>query len=170
MPRTQLFTECVEMKLQLFSDLHLEFGDFSPESKSADIVILAGDIHIGTKGIEWALAQQFGCPVLYVLGNHEYYGQKYPGLIQKLKTAAEGTSVYVLENDFFELDGVGFHASTLWTDFRLYGNPAHAGYLSQQVITDFKKIRMEPLYSRVRAIDLAAIHSHSLNWLGKSLS
>ncbi len=60
------------MKIRLYSDLHLEFGPFDPPDAAADLVVLAGDIHVGVKGVEWALEQKFGCPVLYVLGNHEF--------------------------------------------------------------------------------------------------
>ncbi len=38
----------------------------------ADVIVLSGDIHIGTQGIDWA--SQFDVPVIYVLGNHEAYG------------------------------------------------------------------------------------------------
>ncbi len=42
------------MKLLILSDLHLEFGPFDPPPTDADVIILAGDTHIGVKGIEWA--------------------------------------------------------------------------------------------------------------------
>jgi predicted phosphodiesterase len=44
------------MKLLIYSDLHVEFAPFVPEANDADVVILAGDIHVGKKGIEWAIA------------------------------------------------------------------------------------------------------------------
>jgi Icc-related predicted phosphoesterase len=37
-------------------------------------------------------------------------------------------------------------------------------------MTDFKKIRKEPNYSRIRGFDLAMIHKASLKWLSESLS
>jgi hypothetical protein len=42
------------------------------------------------------------------LGNHEFYREKFPGLIDKLKLGAEGTNVHVLENDFVEIGGYRF--------------------------------------------------------------
>jgi hypothetical protein len=44
------------MKLQILSDLHIEFESFHPPATDADMVILAGDIHIGKRGIDWAKA------------------------------------------------------------------------------------------------------------------
>ncbi|MDO9519354.1 MAG: metallophosphoesterase [Pseudohongiella sp.] len=157
------------MKIRLYSDLHLEFGPFDPPEENADVVVLAGDIHVGVKGIEWAINQNFGCPVLYVLGNHEYYGQSYPSLIGKAKAAAAGTTIHVLENESVEIDGIRFHGVTLWTDFELLGDAPLAGFHCQQVMNDYKKIRKEPSYSKVRSMDLAAIHQHSKAWLRRSL-
>jgi hypothetical protein len=38
------------------SDLHTEFADFVPPDTGADAVVLAGDIGVGTAGLEWATA------------------------------------------------------------------------------------------------------------------
>ena len=61
------------MKLHILSDLHIEFGPFTLPNTDADVVILAGDIHVGTRGIEWATRAIEGKEVIYVIGNHEYY-------------------------------------------------------------------------------------------------
>ena len=79
------------MHLFAISDLHREF--FSPENKpadavvfelvsSADVIILAGDIDRGIAGITWAgqEAGRLGQPVLYVPGNHEFYGHDHDAL------------------------------------------------------------------------------------------
>jgi len=36
------------MKIHVFSDLHVEFADFVTPETNADVVILAGDIGIGS--------------------------------------------------------------------------------------------------------------------------
>jgi hypothetical protein len=39
----------------------------------ADVLVLAGDVHLGDKGLSWALeAIPKDLPVIYVLGNHEF--------------------------------------------------------------------------------------------------
>mgnify|MGYP000194477157 CR=1 FL=1 len=44
------------MRFQLFSDLHLEQGyPFYPNVSDADLIILAGDIDVGLKGLEYAV-------------------------------------------------------------------------------------------------------------------
>ena len=39
------------MKLQILSDLHLEFAGFEPPRPDADVVVLAGDIGVGAREI-----------------------------------------------------------------------------------------------------------------------
>lgn len=65
-----------KMKLHILTDLHLEFGPFYPPETDADLVILAGDTDVGTKGITWAKEAFIGKQVVYVPGNHEYYGSE----------------------------------------------------------------------------------------------
>jgi predicted phosphodiesterase len=72
------------MRFHVLSDLHLEFGPFNPPAVEADAVILAGDIHPGRNGLKWALATFPNRPVIYVLGNHECYGQTLPKLTMEL--------------------------------------------------------------------------------------
>ena len=60
------------LKIQFFSDIHLEFGNFDIPATDADVIVAAGDIGVGLHGIEWL--QQRKKPIVYLAGNHEYYG------------------------------------------------------------------------------------------------
>ena len=66
------------MKIQIASDLHLEHLEWrfqnyrGVEPTDADVLVLAGDIANGARALE--LFQDWPCPVIYVPGNHEYYG------------------------------------------------------------------------------------------------
>jgi hypothetical protein len=97
-------------------DLHVEFGNFLPPVIAADVVVLAGDIHVKNRGLQWIFEQKFEVPVLYILGNHELYREKFPGLIDKLKKGADGTNVHVLENDSVEIGDTVFFGYTLRSD------------------------------------------------------
>ena len=158
------------MKLHLLSDLHLEFHPFQIPSTDADVVILAGDISVRNRGLTWAIQNIPDKPVLYILGNHEYYGSAHPKLISKLKAQAAGSNVHILENDAIDIDGYRFLGCTLWTDFALFGEPRLAGIEASQVMNDFRKIRRSPSYSRLRSIDTAVIHKQSLAWLKQTLA
>jgi len=61
------------MKIRILSDLHLEFQQWSPPKADADVVVLAGDIDVGIRGVEWARRSFPSSPVVYVPGNHEFY-------------------------------------------------------------------------------------------------
>ncbi len=99
------------MKIQIISDLHQEFGSTELCFDNADIVVLAGDINLGTKGIDWIKNAIPDKPVLYVLGNHEYYKGSYPKTLHKIKETARGPmSLYLkihlqilMESAFTEL-------------------------------------------------------------------
>jgi Icc-related predicted phosphoesterase len=157
------------MRVHILSDLHLEFAPFQPINVGADVVLLAGDVHTGRNGIKWILNTFPVRPVIYVLGNHEFYGQKIPKLISEIKEVAQGTNVHVLENDSVEIENAVFIGATLWTDFRLYGDPVLAEVAAQTGMTDFRRIRVTPSYRRFRPSDARKIHARSLEWLAEQI-
>src|SRR5664279_641637 len=134
------------MRLYILSDLHLEFEPFTPPVVEAEAVILAGDVSTGRNGLKWALKTFPDRPVIYVLGNHEFYGQKIQKLISNIKEIAHGTNVHVLENDRIEIGNTVFLGATLWTDFRLFGDPIVSGAVAQAGMNDFRRIRLLPTY------------------------
>ncbi|AFY36865.1 metallophosphoesterase [[Leptolyngbya] sp. PCC 7376] len=158
------------MKLHILSDLHNEFELFEAPQTNADVVILAGDIHVAKKGIDWAIKTFPNKPVIYVLGNHEYYGRAYPKHIDALKCLAQDTNIHILEKDSLVIDGVTFLGCTLWTNFELFGAPKIAGYEATQVMTDYRKIRVSPQYRKLRSLDTAIIHRKSLDWLTQKIT
>jgi predicted phosphodiesterase len=157
------------VKLHILSDLHVEFEPFEPPPTDADVIILAGDIHVGAKGLAWAQATFPHQPILYVLGNHEYYGKAYPKHIEDLKQATIDSNIHILENDRLTLNGITFLGCTLWTDFELFGDPRIAGFEATQRMTDYRKIRVSPAFRRLRSIDTAVIHAKSRRWLEATL-
>ncbi|MBT1690515.1 metallophosphoesterase [Dawidia soli] len=157
------------MKIQVASDLHQEFGKAEISLQNVDVVILAGDVNLGTKGIEWIKEAIPHVPVIYVLGNHEYYKGTYPKTFRKIMEAAADTNVHVLENAAVVIDDVTFHGATLWTDFELLGNGRANGMICQGRMNDYKMIRREPSYSKLRSVDTYVIHKASLRWLQASL-
>jgi Icc-related predicted phosphoesterase len=166
------------MKIQLLSDLHIEFGDYRYRPTDADVVVLAGDIHVGVSGVVWASAHIKDKPVIYVLGNHEYYRHVYPQLTDMLKETTAGTNIHVLENDVFSYQGVNFLGSTLWTDFAVFGDPREASFHCEHRMNDFKKIQFAnnpadntPMMvnNKLKAVDVARIHDQSLSWLAANL-
>src|SRR3954454_14309187 len=82
------------MKLNILSDLHLSQAGLPLPRAEADAVILAGDIARPEQALEWAGG--LGKAWLYVPGNHEFYGARIPGTLQRLRQLCAGTRVQVL--------------------------------------------------------------------------
>ncbi len=157
------------MRLHILSDLHLEFEPFTVPAVQADVVILAGDISTGRNGLKWALKSFPERPVIYVLGNHEFYGQKLQKLIAQLKEMARGTNVHLLENESCTVDEVTFLGATLWTDFALNGNPVISEVVAQTGMNDYRRIRTLPNYRRLRPADTRQLHAQSRKWIEDQL-
>lgn len=140
-----------------------------PEWKppECDVVVLAGDIHSGTRAVEWA-NETFAREVVYVAGNHEPYGC---GLtLDAMNAALRDTAdphVHPLENRLVTIEGVRFLGCTLWTDFCFYGDQRQGMIDVQQALNDYRLIpgREGPL----RARETLARHEQSREWLDATL-
>ncbi len=157
------------MKLHILSDLHLEFADFDMPETDADVVIVAGDMHVGDRGIKWAGERLDRKQVVYVPGNHEYYRNAIPNLTEKLKAQTHGTNTHILENEELILGEVRFLGCTLWSDFRLHGNLRMAAIDAGQMMNDYRLIRLSPRYRKIRPADTAGWHGKSRKWLAETL-
>jgi predicted phosphodiesterase len=159
------------MKINILSDLHLGFGAFERPVNDADVVILAGDISRPREAAAWAL--RFDKPVLYVLGNHEFYGSSIDGAASELKRLCAGTHVHVLDSTEIVIGRVRFLGTTLWTDFDLFGKGAEKAAAmaeARRLIRDFSRIRRvgaeDALFSPE---DSAALFTAQADWLDQRL-
>jgi len=89
------------MKIQLASDLHMEFLErrftgtcIIAPAPGADLLVLSGDIHNGIKAV--ASFADWPVPVLYLAGNHEFYGQSWEQTRADLRSACTGTNITFL--------------------------------------------------------------------------
>ena len=159
------------MKLNILSDLHLGVSPLERPLNDADVVVLAGDIGPLRQAALWAM--RLARPVVYVLGNHEFYGGCIDDTAAELKQLCAGTDVHVLDDEVLVIDGVRFLGSTLWTDFRLFGEgPAQAEAVAQaqRLMRDFSRIRRggaEP--ACFTPADAAARFSRHAAWLDRAL-
>jgi predicted phosphodiesterase len=160
------------MKINVLSDLHLGFGSMERPINDADVVVLAGDISRPREAIAWAL--RFDRPVLYVPGNHEFYGGSIDGTVAELKRLCAGTQVRVLDDDEAVIGGVRFLGSTLWTDFALFDEPerrAAAMDEAQRLLRDFSRIRLREAADDVfTPADSAALFARHAAWLDARLA
>lgn len=158
------------MKIRVLSDLHLEFTRYEPAempSCGEDLVVLAGDIGIGLRGIHWARRAIPDRPVIYVAGNHEFYQQDWDRLLPQLRAEAAGSHVHFLENDSVNLRGLLILGCSLWTDFRAMGPMARseAMAVAAREMMDYRLIRRDRRRIRLSPTDSAQRCQDSRAWL-----
>lgn len=155
------------MKLKIYSDLHNEFARFNPPPSDADVVILAGDIDLKSRGVRWA-NETFQCPVIYVCGNHEHYGGHIDHTLRKMQKAAF-PHVHVLENEVLILDQTRFLVTTGWTDYTSTGDVGAATRTAWEWMNDFLVIRADVSFRRLRPADVIAKSKMAYAWLAQQL-
>lgn len=160
------------MKIQIASDLHIEQLPAAVKERvptvitpapEADLLILAGDIHEGAAAID--LFKDWPVPVLYVPGNHEFYGQGWPGALEHMRRACRGTAVTLLDKDEVVIDGVRFLGATLWTDFKINRNiPTETAMgVAQTQLLDYFKIKTQ--MGLLKAHNTRDEHHNARSWL-----
>ncbi|KAB0499101.1 metallophosphoesterase [Pseudomonas vancouverensis] len=155
------------MKLHVLSDLHNEFSPYQPTANAFDLVILGGDIDVKGRGVTWA-NEAFQCPVIYICGNHEYYGGHIDHTLRKMKEAAL-PHVHVLENETFIWNQTRFLCATAWTDFSATGNVVAAAQNALERMNDFSVIRIDDSFRKLRPCDLFNRNHATHDWLAHEL-
>lgn len=155
------------MKALILSDLHLEFEPFQPPVTDFELVILAGDIHKGARGVQWA-NQTFSVPVIYVAGNHEFYSGHIDYTLEKMRVASD-SHVHVLDREILVFGGRRFLGATCWTDFTSTGDMSSAMAMARNSMNDFKAIRADMRYRKLRPDDLVTRNHLTRDWLSSQL-
>jgi len=168
------------MRIQVLSDLHLEVVHEDPVVAAAvrgidadgadpDVVVLAGDIAGGADGVTWAALRWPDRPVVYVLGNHEFYHRDVGRVIAECRERARGTNVHLLECEAVTIAGVRFLGTTLWTDFALFGNARAGERAAREFMMDFRAIP-DPDTGILEPGRTREWHADNLAWLQAALA
>jgi predicted phosphodiesterase len=119
------------MRIQLFSDLHLERDpSFTPQvAPGTDVVVVAGDIgsyqeRSRLPGSDFGLGRfapgQLGVPgvrVLFVPGNHEFDALDFDETGARLRALCASLGIEWLDGETITIGDVRFVGTTLWSDF-----------------------------------------------------
>jgi len=177
------------MKIQIASDLHLEFVQYANRhyehitKTDADVLILAGDIQVGV-GKQNSFFQDMLShykDVIYIAGNHEYYNHNFHNLRKLLPQWASAMNdvcsgnFHYLDDQSIMIDDVLFIGATLWTDFNKHDFGAMRAV--QGALNDFriiKKTRLsaktgKPKTDRFTPQDAYDAHKISLNFIATEL-
>jgi len=148
------------MKIQVASDIHMEFErnadkePFDLEYTDADVIVLAGDIGVGFKEERKfceRIATDHGKPVVFVLGNHSFYGKGNVDRIRgrwnqyALEKSAETNVHYIDEGHHWHFNGVNFVGGILWTDFNDYNDWDMR--IASDMMNDYNGCRMSKMDS-----------------------
>ncbi len=160
------------MKIRVMSDLHIEFFDFEPHPEvPADVVVLAGDILTEHYGLQWARTHFSGLPIVYVMGNHEFYDARYERVLERAREEAAKLQIHLLEKDEVIIDDVRFLGTTLWTDFEVEEPllPRQIAYrYANGSMTDFSIVRYAE--GMLSAQDSHEFHKVARAWLTDRLA
>lgn len=184
------------MRVAIMSDLHLEFergpvrgdewsafverranilwhpriGPLLDEAVGVDLLILAGDVDVGTRGIAYVdeVAEFIGAPAVYVAGNHEGYdGTPFDRLFDALREKATATQgrVTFLENSRAVFGDVHVLGATLWTDYAANGreNVETAMCEANNCLNDHVRCRLRG--SKFAPASARGLHFASRAWL-----
>lgn len=163
-----------KLRLWVMSDIHLELTrgwDLpTPEQRpDFDVLVVAGDlVPRAERGVKWLL-ERVRQPVVYVMGNHEFYGTDVDRTVEKAQAAAAGTNVHVLQNGVLRTGNVTFAGCTLWTDFAIGGDIPRSMAIAADRMNDFRKIRTNRYIERFRPSHAMARHKESRAFLESEL-
>ena len=144
--------------------MHLEFGNMVIPRVDRDLLIIAGDIDIGEKPIDFIKEQLKISPVIYILGNHEFYHQDYYEIMDFWKKI-EISNFYFLENSAIQFSGIRFLGAILWTDINQGNNNDIEA--AKVRLNDFRAIRKEN--RKFTPEDSIILHNQSIKWLKSEL-
>lgn len=112
------------MKIWTISDLHLwdlSYGD-KIRPPAADLCIVAGDVCDDIESTMAWLGRVIRphMPVMYVLGNHDFFDTSVSKCKADARRLAEESRIILLDDNVVVGGGVRFVGGTLWTDFELF--------------------------------------------------
>lgn len=160
------------MRLHILSDLHLGCSSFTLPKVDADVLVLAGDIaDDGTQAI-FPMVQEFvaqGGRVVWVPGNHEFYGQRIGRALLKLSRGARRAGVDLLHNRSLIIGNVRFLGTPLWTDFEVEGRGFRdiAMLTARDMVADYSCIMNGP--KTLAPQDTLRYHQRAVRFLRQQL-
>ncbi len=144
------------MKLHIISDIHLEFANFKARNLGQDLTIIAGDLGEGPRGRNVVDEYKKISPVLYVMGNHEFYHHDVRDVLDYWK--AQEVLFECRKETYGDLT---FAGCTLWSDFA--NNNSFVKLEAQRRMNDYRIIKFHG--NPLTPDDTYWWHKESLEWL-----
>lgn len=158
------------MKIKLESDIHIEFRpEYKPILEGIDLYVIAGDCGEEPRGLKWALSlldEYQDLQIIYVLGNHTFYG-KYSNVdtaLLKLKNLVKDQPrLHLLENESVIVGDTKFIGSILWTDFNNRNESDLRNAWGR--LNDYKYIKQYETYSKFTPYRAYMLHKKAVDYI-----
>jgi Icc-related predicted phosphoesterase len=168
------------MKLQVFSDLHVDVHPTKPISivEGVDVVVVPGDTCEGSVKAFEHLRRivPLEIPIVMTLGNHEYYRRFIPNELALAHAHAAAFNIHVLENAAVKIGGdkgIQFIGATLWTNYEAFGEAKKAAAMNacSSGMSDHRLIgwQKQP-WRRFRPQEAAIMHHQSAMYIEQALA
>ena len=130
-------------KVKSISDLHMEGQRFKYDHSGETVIFLPGDIHTQNRHMELLEQVPKDVQIIFVPGNHEYYSNSFESVNLYLRQLELQLSNFkYLDNEAFTgIEGLDIYGGTMFTDFKLKGDPWKSQMDAQSGISDFLHIR-----------------------------
>jgi DNA repair exonuclease SbcCD nuclease subunit len=164
------------MRIQFFSDLHIGVAPIKRITigPDVDVVVIAGDVCEGVKKafehVRRIVPDRI--PVVMVAGNHEFYRHVWSEEIAQAKSLARDFNLLFLNDDVTMLGDTRFVGSTLWTNYRLFGdaNAAVAMETARRGMNDHRLITWQKNpWKRFRPEEALLLHERSRAFIADAL-
>lgn len=141
-------------RLLHLTDLHTEFAPFDippfVSGAALDGVLIGGDTGVGMQALSVieSIWDAYRIPVLFVLGNHEYYGQEVHAFETELgrrlaMLQRNGADIHWLQGTHHTIAGTRIVGATLWTDMQILGDGgANARRMAERGMNDYRRIQI----------------------------
>ena len=103
-------------------------------------------------------------PIVYVPGNHEFYGCVHTDALLRGKDAAANADIHLLDGDAVVISGIRFTGATLWTDYNLFGEAARWAVMqsARTSLNDHRQIAWSKQpWQRLRPQEAAVLHARA---------
>lgn len=160
------------MRAWVFSDIHVDTAAYElpPTPDDIDVIIIAGDVadghHLSARWL-WHHVVPRGLPVIYVAGNHDFFGwdlvDDYAGLYRQA-----GVELLHPGRPTIEIAGVRIIGCTLWTDYNINADVGLARAWARVSMPDLQSIDLG--LRRIGTRDLLDMHRRHLGMLAGLLT
>jgi Icc-related predicted phosphoesterase len=166
------------VKINVLSDLHIDIHPYALAlAPDAKVVVVAGDVcERLDRSLPWLAAEikSRGYEVVYVPGNHDFYGNRAFGHTSTIdgdlvyaRMLAQSLGIHLLaEGEATVIQGVRYVGATLWTDYSVAGDRVASMAAAGDKVSgmnDHKRIKVKGSgYGKFRPAEALVEHRRQL--------